>query len=120
MILLAKQTLPYLYYIIINYNRCLKNINFNHFSVITSSYWNEPLYILHKLYKKFKKLYIFTLKNSSGYDEILMKTLKINAPYISSPLCYIFNKAFLAGKVLKKGDKKNCANFTVNFIYQGV
>jgi hypothetical protein len=37
-------------------------------------------------------------KNSSGYDEISMKTLNISAPYISSPLCYIFNKAVLAGK----------------------
>jgi Notch-like protein len=62
-------------------------------------------------------------KNSSGYDEISMKILKISAPYISSPLCYIFNKAVLAGKlplhmkysvvtpIHKKGDKKNCANY---------
>jgi Notch-like protein len=52
-----------------------------------------------------------------------MKTLKVSAPYISSPLCYIFNKAVLAGKfplhmkysvvtpIHKKGDKKNCVNY---------
>jgi hypothetical protein len=32
-------------------------------------------------------------KNSHGYDEISMKILKIIAPCISSPLCYICNKA---------------------------
>jgi hypothetical protein len=49
-------------------------------------------------------------------------TLKINASYISCPLCYIINKAVLAGKfpscmkystvtpIYKQGDK-NCANF---------
>jgi Notch-like protein len=52
-----------------------------------------------------------------------MKILKISYSYISSPLCYIFNKAVLTGKFLscmkysvvtpihKKGDKKNCANY---------
>ncbi|PNF34410.1 hypothetical protein B7P43_G13946 [Cryptotermes secundus] len=62
-------------------------------------------------------------KNSSGYDEISVKTLKISAPYISSSLCYKFNKAVLASKfplcmkypivtpIYKKGDKKKCANY---------
>jgi hypothetical protein len=62
-------------------------------------------------------------KNSSGYDEISMKTLKISAPYISSPLCYIFNMAVLAGNfplsmkystvtpIYKKDDRKNCVNY---------
>jgi hypothetical protein len=58
-------------------------------------------------------------KNSSGSDEISMKTQNISALYISCPLCYIFNKTVLAGKspshmkystvtpIYKKGDK-NC------------
>jgi hypothetical protein len=62
-------------------------------------------------------------KNSSEYDEISMKTLKISAPYISSPLCYIFNKAVLNGNfplrmkystvtpINKKGDRKYCVNY---------
>jgi hypothetical protein len=61
-------------------------------------------------------------KNSSRYDEISMKTLQINAPYISSLLCSIFNKAVLSGNfhlrmkyltvtpIYKKGDRKNCVN----------
>jgi hypothetical protein len=44
-----------------------------------------------------KNLSSLRSKTSSGYDEISMKTLKISAPYISSPLCYIFNKAVLTG-----------------------
>jgi hypothetical protein len=62
-------------------------------------------------------------KKSYGYDEISMKILKTSAPYITSPLCYIFNKAVLAGKfpsrmkysvvtpIHKKGDRKNFANY---------
>jgi Reverse transcriptase (RNA-dependent DNA polymerase). len=61
-------------------------------------------------------------KNSCGCDEISMKILYISAPYISSPLCYIFNKARTVGTlpsclkysivapIHKKDDKKNCAN----------
>ena len=36
-------------------------------------------------------------KNSHGYDEISMKILKISSPFISSPLCYICNKAISTG-----------------------
>jgi hypothetical protein len=36
-------------------------------------------------------------KNSHGYNEISMKILKISAPCISSPLCYICNKAISSG-----------------------
>jgi hypothetical protein len=51
-----------------------------------------------------------------------VKILKISASYISSHLCYIFNKAVLAGEfpsckkhlivttIYKKGNRKNCAN----------
>jgi hypothetical protein len=44
-----------------------------------------------------KVLSSLSSKNSSGYDEISMKTLKISAPYISSPLCYTFIMAVFAG-----------------------
>jgi hypothetical protein len=32
------------------------------------------------------------MKNSSGYDEIPMKILKISAPYIISPLTHVINE----------------------------
>jgi hypothetical protein len=62
-------------------------------------------------------------KNSCGYDEIFLKILNISAPYISSFLCYTFNKAISVGTlplrlkysiatpIHKKGDKQNCANY---------
>jgi hypothetical protein len=37
-----------------------------------------------------KVVFSLHLKNSSGYDEISTKTLKISAPHTSSPLCYIY------------------------------
>ena len=63
------------------------------------------------------------MKNSCGYDEISTKVLKLSAPYISSPLCYICNKSMLSGifparlkyatikPLLKTGDKENIANY---------
>jgi hypothetical protein len=62
-------------------------------------------------------------KNSHGYDEISTKILKINAPYISSPLNHICNKSLSLGYVPdrlkysnvkplhKKGDKQNTSNY---------
>ena len=61
-------------------------------------------------------------KESYGYDGITTKILKISAPFISSPLGYIFNKSMLSGifstrlqyttikPILKNRDKKNVAN----------
>jgi len=63
------------------------------------------------------------IKESSGYNKISKKMLKINAPFISSPLSYICNKSVLSGTfptrlkyatvkpLLKKGDKENVANY---------
>ena len=63
------------------------------------------------------------IKESSGYDEVSAKILKISVPFISSPLIYICNKSMLSGtsptrlkcaivkRLLKKGDKKNVANY---------
>jgi hypothetical protein len=57
-------------------------------------------------------------KNSHGYDEITIKILKINLPFIISPLTYIFNKSLSTGTfptrlkysqinpILKKGNKE--------------
>jgi hypothetical protein len=68
-------------------------------------------------------------KNSYSYDEILMKILKVSAPYTSSPVCYIFNKAISAGtfpsclkysiinSIHKKGDKENHATYKLLFHY---
>jgi len=62
-------------------------------------------------------------KESSGYDEVSTKILKISAPFISSPLSYICNKSMLSGTIpttlkyaivkplLKIGDKENVANY---------
>jgi len=63
------------------------------------------------------------IKESSGYDEISTKILKISASFMSSPLSYICNKSMLSGTLptrlkytivkplLKKGDKENVANY---------
>ena len=62
-------------------------------------------------------------KNSHNYDEISSKILKASAPYILSPLTYIFNKVLSTGifpdqlkfsevKLLfKKGEKTEISNY---------
>jgi hypothetical protein len=62
-------------------------------------------------------------KGSHGCDGITTKILKISAPFISSPLSYIFNKSMLSGifptrlkyatikPIFKNGDQKNVANY---------
>jgi hypothetical protein len=75
------------------------------------------------------------IKESSGYDEISIKILKISAPFISSPLSCICNKSMLSGTfltrlkyaivkpLLKKGDKENSqlqTNFFTNLILRGI
>jgi hypothetical protein len=61
--------------------------------------------------------------NSSGYDEISNKLLKLCAQYISKPLAYIYNSAINLGSfpdhlkysvvvpVYKNGDKSLTANY---------
>jgi hypothetical protein len=39
----------------------------------------------------------FAWKNSQGFDEIPLKLLKVSAPFIASPLCYIINKSLSTG-----------------------
>jgi hypothetical protein len=63
-------------------------------------------------------------KNSSGYDGISTKLLKISSPFISSPLTHICNKSFSSGifpdrlkyavvkPLFKKGDKFNISNYS--------
>jgi hypothetical protein len=58
------------------------------------------------------------MKNSYGYDEITTKMLKASAPFICSPLGFIFNETIRLGTfpsglkysivkpLFKKGDKK--------------
>ena len=62
-------------------------------------------------------------ENSYGYDEISMKILRSNAPFISSALNYICNKSESPGifpsplkysiikPLFKTDDKKNMANY---------
>jgi len=63
------------------------------------------------------------VKNSHGYDDISTKILKSSAPYILSPLTYIFHKVLSTGTfpdrlkfsevkpLVKKGDKKELFNY---------
>ena len=62
-------------------------------------------------------------KNAHGYDGVSTRILKWSAPYISSPLTYIFNKALEKGvypirlkysttvPIYKTGDRLNMSNF---------
>jgi len=62
-------------------------------------------------------------KNSSGYDGISTKLIKICSPFISSPLAHICNKSLNSGifpdrlkyavvkPLLKKGDKSKISNY---------
>jgi len=60
-------------------------------------------------------------KISRGYDEISDKILKASAPFIISPLTYIFNKVLVTGvfpdrlkysqPLFEKGDKTEIINY---------
>jgi len=62
-------------------------------------------------------------KNSSGYDGISTKLLKISSPFITSPLTHICNKSISSGTfpdrlkyavvrpLFKKGDKTKLLNY---------
>jgi hypothetical protein len=62
-------------------------------------------------------------KDAKGYDDIPIKDLKWCAPFISSPMNYIFNKSIQKGTfpsrlkystiipIYKSGDKLNMSNF---------
>jgi hypothetical protein len=51
-----------------------------------------------------KIIYSLKCKDSYGYDEISTRILKISAPYILSPLTYIFNK-ILSTRIFPEGLK---------------
>jgi len=98
---------------------------------------NPNYYLLNLFYKPFpstkfkntspkeikKIINSLKIKESSGYDEVCTKILKISAPFIGSPLSYICNKSMLSGTfptrlkysivkpLLKKGHKENVANY---------
>jgi hypothetical protein len=60
--------------------------------VMTSG--NHSILIIHEIEKIIHSL---KCKDSYGYDEISTRILKISAPYILSPLTYIFNKTLSSG-----------------------
>ena len=64
-------------------------------------------------------------KTSAGKDEISSEILKLGAPVLHRPLCYIINRSMVEGKFpeywkeaitvpifKKKGTKENMKNFT--------
>ena len=78
---------------------------------------NTTTYEINKIIQSMKP------KNSHGYDEISIKILKTSAPFILSPLTYIFNKIISKGifperlkfseiiPVHKKGNESDFSNY---------
>jgi hypothetical protein len=70
-----------------------------------------------------KIIHFLKCKNSYGHDEISSRILKVSAPYVLSPLMYIFNKILSTGifserlkfsevkPLYKKGDKTEFSNY---------
>jgi hypothetical protein len=70
-----------------------------------------------------KIIHSLKCKDSYGYDKISSGILKISAPYVLSPLTYIFNKTLSRGifperlkflevkPLFKKGDKTEFSNY---------
>jgi len=70
-----------------------------------------------------KIIHSLKCNDSYGYDEIISRILKISAPYVLSPLTYIFNKVLSTGifperlkfsevtPLLKKGDITEFSNY---------
>jgi hypothetical protein len=94
------------YYLSNQQHRAFPNINFK----------NTSTKEIEKIIRSLKA------KGSHGYDGITAKILKISAPFISSPLSYIFSKSMISGifptrlkyatikPIFKNGDKINVAN----------
>ena len=99
---------------------------------------NDPLTYLKRIFKKLipslslpstttheihKIIQSLKTKDSSGYDEVSIRVLKISAPFILSPLTYIFNKSLSSGTfpdrlkfseikpLYKKGPKTEYSNY---------
>jgi hypothetical protein len=70
-----------------------------------------------------KIIHSLKCKNSYGYDEISSRILKVSAPYVLSPLTYVFNKTLSTGifperlkfvevkPLYKKGDNTEFSNY---------
>ena len=98
-----------------NPNYSLLNLFYKHFPSI--KFKNTSPKEIEKIINSLK------IKESSGYDEVSTKILKISCPFISSPLSYTCNKSMLYGTfpmrlkyaivqpLLKKGDKENITNY---------
>ena len=76
----------------INYKDPLLYLSQNYRKLISSIKLNNTT--MHEINKI---IYSLKCKDSSGYDEILTRILKISAPYILSPLTHIFNKMLSTG-----------------------
>ena len=94
-------------YLRYNFKHCYSQINLN----------NTTIYEINKIINSLQN------KTSHGYDETSDKILKATAPFILSPLTYIFNKKLLSGTfpdrlkyseiqpLFKKGKKTEIANY---------
>jgi len=89
--------------------------NFRHFSI--------PMKVKNTTTHEIDRIHSIKSKDSSGYDEISSRILKISAPYVLSPLTFIFNKILDMGvfperlkfsevkPLYKKGDATDFSNY---------
>jgi hypothetical protein len=97
----------------------------NHAKYMTKAFVKFPkIYFNQTTYKEIESIIrSFKPKHSNGYDEISVKILKCSAPFISSTLAYICNRALVTGvfptrlkcsvikPLLKNEDKTNMSNY---------
>ena len=90
--------------------------NFRQFTMLMN-FKNTTTHEIEKIIHSIKS------KDSSDYDEISTRILKVSAPYVLSPLTFIFNKILSSGifpdrlkysevkPLFKKGDSTDFSNY---------
>jgi hypothetical protein len=69
------------------------------------------------MYEIVKMIHSLKCKNSYGYDEISSRILRVNAPYILSPLTYLFNKILSTGIFHPNTEIKYTIHYISPYIY---